>query len=124
MSGQRKQSREGYARCPAEVPEGKRQINLNPNSAYLLCSEISPCVPFGHLVEMTMSISKNYLPYRHAMRATSPKQGEAYPHNTPNTGSEKQARQGERPTTLLPINPWRCEQYKEREENLTEFTLA
>ena len=22
------------------------------------------------------------------------------------------------------VNPWRCEQYKEREENLTEFTLA
>ena len=25
---------------------------------------------------------------------------------------------------LLPVNPWRYEQYKEREENLTEFTLA
>ena len=22
------------------------------------------------------------------------------------------------------INPWRCEQYTKREENLTEFTLA
>ena len=44
---QRTQSREGNARCPAEAPEGKRQTNL--------CIEISPCVPFGHLVEMTAS---------------------------------------------------------------------
>ncbi len=42
-----------------------------------------------------------------------------------NTGSEKQEKQGEHRTPpLLPVNPWRCEQYKEREENLTEFTLA
>ena len=40
------------------------------------------------------------------------------------TGSEKQARQGEHHTPLLPVNPWRYEQYTEREENLTEFTLA
>ena len=40
------------------------------------------------------------------------------------TGSEKQAKQGEHPTTLLPVTPWRCEQYTKREENLTEFTLA
>ena len=26
--------------------------------------------------------------------------------------------------TYAAITPWRCEQYKEREENLTEFTLA
>ena len=32
------------------------------------------------------------------------------------SGSEKQARQGERPTLLPLINPWRCEQYKERAE--------
>ena len=31
------------------------------------------------------------------------------------SGSEKQARQGKRPTSLLPINPWRCEQYTKRE---------
>ena len=41
------------------------------------------------------------------------------------TGSEKQAKQGERHTnTPLPINPWRCEQYRKCEKNLTEFTLA
>ena len=28
-------SREGYARCPAVAPEGKRQINLNRKSLAL-----------------------------------------------------------------------------------------
>ncbi len=50
--------------------------------------EISPCVPFGHLVEMTKTISRNCLPYRHAMRATSPKQG-GLTLTLPITGSEK-----------------------------------
>ena len=47
-----------------------------------------------------MRIAIKNLPFRHCLatlaRDTSPKQGEAYSHNPLITGSEKQARQGER----------------------------
>ncbi len=103
VSGQRKQSREGYARCPAEAPEGKRQTNL--------CIEISPCVPFGHLVEMT---EKRSFSYELLCNAISDERG--LPRVISCAARNVAA--------YAAINPWRCEQYKEREENLTEFTLA
>ena len=81
--------REGYARCPAEAPEGKRQTNL--------CIEISPCVPFGHLVEMT---EKRSFSYELLCNAISDERG------LPRVMSCA----ARNVAAYAAINPWRCEQ--------------
>ena len=108
MSGPRKQSREGNARCPAEAPEGKRQTNL--------CIEISPCVPFGHLVEMTMSISKIIYPTVTLCAPPPLSKGRPSGKLLCNAISDERGKPrviscaARNVAAYAAINPWRCEQ--------------
>ena len=78
---------------PAALPRvpafGKRQTNL--------CIEISPCVPFGHLVEMT---EKRSFSYELLCNAMSDERGlpRVISCATRNVAA------------YAAINPWRCEQ--------------